>query len=244
MNRKQHIDKHFYKKPFVISLITFFVMSLNLTIAQEFKIDSLLLERKTFVKDSNGDISVIKKVFATTKRESYSSASIGVEYEGYSIKSEYWLFWNNQTDSLQISILNPIVNTNFKIYTRHIQNKINAVVLEFSEILDSRPMNESRNRVFRVINLDTKGNLLSSTEQEILTMPNGGAHGDYRHDIDTYIQEYSLTFDDNDNITVTHTKSIIVRGMGKREEKKTMPKRFYRLTTTDGRLHYLRKYDN
>lgn len=71
-------------------------------------------------------------------------------------------------------------------------------------------------------------------------MSNGGAHGDYRHDIDTYIQEYLLTFDNNDNITITHTKSIIVRGMGKSEEKKTMPKRFYTLTTTDGRLHYLR----
>lgn len=244
MNDKHYIDKHLYKTSFGILLIAFFVMSFNLTFAQEFKIDSLLLERNVFVKDSNGDISVIKKVFATTKRESYSSASIGVEYEGYSIKSEYWLFWNNQTDSLRISIQNPIDKNNFKIYTRHIQNKINAVVLEFSEIKDSSPMNESRNRVFCVINLDTKGNLLLSIEQEILTMPNGGAHGDYRHDIDKYIQKYSLTFDSNDNITITHTKSIIVRGTGKSEEKKTMPKRFYTLTTTDGKLHYLRKYDN
>lgn len=244
MNDKQHIDKHFDKASFGILLIAFFVMSFNLTFAQEFKIDSLLLERKTFVKSTNGDISVIKKVFATTKRESYSSASISEEYEGYSIKSEYWLFWNHQTDSLQISIFNPIDNNNFKIYTRQIQNKINTVVLEFSELLDSSPANESRERVFRIINLDTKEILFSSKEQEVLTMPNGGAHGDYRHDIDRYVQEYSMTFDSNDNVIITHTKSIILRGMGKGEEKKTMPNRFYTLTTTDGRLHYLRKYDN
>ncbi|MGB3453519.1 MAG: hypothetical protein WBA59_06800 [Moheibacter sp.] len=40
-------------------------------------------------------------------------------------------------------------------------------------------------------------------------------------------------------VIITHTKSIILRGMGKGEEKKTMPNRFYTLTTTDGRLHYL-----
>lgn len=226
------------------SLLLFFIMNCNTALAQEFQIDSLLLERKTIAENDTGNISVIKKVFVTTKSESYSSTSIGGEYEGYYIKSEYWLFWNNKIDSLKISKTSPIEEKSFNIYTRQIQNKINAVVLEFSEILDPSPLRESRNRIFYIINLDTKLYLFWEREQEIITLDNGGTHGNYRNDIDRYIQEYSLTFDSNDNITFTHTKSLVIRGMGKNEEKKTMPKRFYTLTDKDGKLQYSRKYDN
>jgi hypothetical protein len=242
MKDKRFLIKHISKCGLALILSLFFALCFNATFAQEFRIDSFLIERETFAKDSSGDISVIKKVFVTA---SYSTddPNRSNEYEGYVIKAEYWLFWNNKLDSLQISVQNPLDKNNFTIYTRHIQNKIKAVVLEFSEILDASPQHGSRERIFRIINLDTKEYLFSTTEGELQMMPNGGAHGDYRHDIDTYIQEYSLTFDSNDNITLTHTKSVIQRGMGKSEEKKTMPPRIFILTYKDGRTFYLRKYD-
>lgn len=242
MKDKRFLIKHISKGGLVPILSLYFALCFNMTFAQEFKIDSLLIQKETFAKDSSGDISVIKKVFVTAGY-STDDPNRSNEYEGYVIKAEYWLFWNNKLDSLQISVQNPLDKSNFIIYARHIQDKINAVVLEFSEILDASPQNESRNRVFRIINLDTKGYLFSTTEQEVLTMPNGGAHGDYRHDIDKYVQDNSLAFDSNDNITITHTKSMIFRGMGKNEEKKTMPPRLFILTEKDGRTFYLRKYD-
>mgnify|MGYP005820550643 CR=1 FL=1 len=242
MKDERFLIKHISKCGLVLILFLFFALCFNVTFAQEFKIDSLLIERETFAKDSSGDISVIRKVFVTAGY-STNDPNRSNEHEGYVIKAEYWLFWNNKLDSLQISVQNPLDKKKFTIYTRHIQNKINAVVLEFSEISDASPQHGSRNRIFRIINLDRNEYLFSTTKQELLIMPNGGAHGDYRHDIDTYTQEYSLTFDSNDNITITHTKSMIFRGMGKNEEKKTMPPRLFILTEKDGRTFYLRKYD-
>lgn len=242
MRVKQFFSKLYDTTNLASTLFLFLIMNCNLTFAQEFKLDSLLLERKTFAKDSSGNISVVKKVFVSG---SYSTndPNRSNEFEGYVIKAEYWLFWNNKLDSLQLSVQNPLDKNNFKIYTRHIQNKINAVVLEFSEIINTSSQDVSKERIFRIINLDTKGHLFSTTEQEVSTMPNGGAHGNHRHDIDTYMQEYSLTFDNNDNITLTCTKNVIQRGMGKTEEKKTRLPRIFILTYKDGRTFYLLKYN-
>lgn len=242
MKDKRFLIKQISKGGLVPILSLYFALCFNMTFAQEFKIDSLLIQRETFAKDSSGDISVIKKVFVTAGY-STTDPNRSNEYEGYVIKAEYWLFWNNKLDSLQIYVQNPLDKSNFIIYARHIQDKINAVVLEFSEISDASPLRGSRNRVFRIINLDTKGNLFSTTEGELQIMHNGGAHGDYRHDIDTYIQEYSLTFDSMDNITLTRTKGFIYRGTWKSEEMKTRPPRLFILTEKDGRTFYLRKYD-
>lgn len=242
MKDKRFLIKHISKGGLVPILSLYFALCFNMTFAQEFKIDSLLIQRETFAKDSSGDISVIKKVFVSAGY-STDDPNRSNEHEGYVIKAEYWLFWNNKLDSLQISVQNPLDKSNFIIYARHIQDKINAVVLEFSEILDASPQHGSRNRIFRIINLDTKEYLFSTTEGELEIMPNGGAHGDYRHDIDSYIQEYSLTFDSNDNITLTHTKGFIYRGTGKSEEIKTGPPRLFILTHKDGRTFYLQNYD-
>lgn len=214
-----------------------FIMNHNLTFAQEFQVDSILLERKTITKNDREDISVIKKVFVKNSKKNR-----GKDYEGYCIESEYWLLWNYKLDSLQLSI--DYQGKNFNISSRQLQNKINVAVLEYSEIVDPSEMSPSTNRVFQIINLDNKSILFYTTEQELITFHNGGTHGNYRHNYDTSLQEYSLTFDNNDNVILTHIKNEFHRGMGEFEKKKTMPKRIFTLTYEKDRVFYMRKYDN
>jgi len=232
-------------------LLLFFIMNCNLTFAQEFRIDFLLLERKIVAKNDSENILLTKKVFVTNSDcRGYYGCN-----EEYCVKSEYWLFWNNKSDSLQIAISSNVVVENINISFRKLQNKINAVVLEYSEIIDRRHILVSNsNRVFQIINIDTKSILFYKKEQECIALYNGGTFSSDFRNYDTYYQMYSLTFDDNDNVTLirTHIDSNIRYSVGKRGKKQTkktiftpsMPKLFYILTDIEGRLVYLRKYDN
>lgn len=219
------------------------VMQCNLTFAQDFKIDSILLERKTISSNDSAKISVVKKVFA--KPENTSTYFGGGQNLGnYLINTEYWLFWNNSADSVQILYSNHGQLIDFHITTRRLQNRINSVVLECSEIMGSIGITHNSNRIFQIINLDNKSFLFYTTENEHSIMSNGGAHGDFRHDIDIYSSEYSLYFDDKDNITLKQTKNEVHRGnRAKVEQRKVRPDQYYVLTQKEDKLHYVISYD-
>lgn len=212
--------------------------------AQDFKKDSILLERKTMAQTDSTTISVVKKVFVKSENTSGHFSDVGNNMEYYFLKTEYWLFWNKNTDSVQILHSNSGQLIDFKITTRRLQNKINAVVLECSEIMGSIGITHDSNRIFEIINLDNKSFLFYTAENEHKTMSNGGAHGDFRNDIDTYSSEYSLSFDDKDNITLKQIKNEVYKGDRKKvEQGKIRPDQYYVLTQKEDKFHYVISYD-
>jgi hypothetical protein len=221
------------------TFLLFLVIQCHLTFAQDFKIDSILLERKTISLNDSANISVVKKVFTKCKKTS-NYLGVGQDLENYVISTEYWLLWDNSGDSVQILYRSRGQLTDFHISTRQLQNKFNVVVLECAEIMGSIGMTHDSNRIFQIINLDNKSFLFIKTEYEHSTMTNGGAHGDFRHDIDTYSSEYSLSFDDKDNITLKQTKNEVLRGArAKVEKRKIRPDQYYVLTQKEDKLYYL-----
>lgn len=226
------------------AILFLLVLQCNLTTAQDFKIDSILLEKKTIATYDSTNISVVKKVFVQSSKIS-NYAIFAVEATEYIINSEYWLFWNNNLDSMKIlTKTNHDLLNNFIISNRQIQNNINAIVLEYSEMIESTGFSQDSYRVFQILNLNSKSYLFYTRENEHSSMHNGGAHGDFRHDIDVYSSDYLLYFDDKDNITIRQTKNEVYRGnRAKVEQRKIRLDQYYLLTQKEDKLHYVISYE-
>src|SRR5690606_26006438 len=92
---------------------------------------------------------------------------------------------------------------------------------------------EDTKRIFQLIDLDKKRKMLYNKVPEFTHRHNENENIiDLIDSYDTYLQKYILTFDEDDKITFTHTKSLKRTGGAKyyTEIKPTSPKQFYTLT--------------
>ena len=248
MNDKQYVDKRFCRTSFGLLFIAFFVMSFNLIFAQDFRNDSVILQQKTITKNDSLGIVVLQRVIATTKY--LSNAQPKTPIAGYVVISEYWLFWNNKSDSIRMRVEfgHKIIENNFIISFRKLQNETNAVILEYSQTKDPTPFWSDTERIFQIINLDSKKIIFDIRHPEITVKHHSVkiSETEFIDEFDTYRQKYQLTFDDNNNITLTQTESWIQKGKGGQfgKSKAMIPVQFYEFTHHEDGTIWFKKYKN
>lgn len=227
---------------FRIWFLFLFIQFGNPAFSQEFRIDSLLLERKICAFNDSLNLSVVKKVFVKSEHVAHDFYGVNKSSE-YAIESEYWLFWNNNNDSLLFAKDCDIQMDYSAITFRKLQNNINAVLLKYSKNTHSIGLRDDTERILQMLNLDDRSSLLYTRLGGQNTQPNGGAHSDFRHDIDTYYQEYSLSFEADDTIKLTHSRHEVYRGSNhKVEQLKTLPEQVYVLKFENGKYSYKKEY--
>lgn len=236
-------EKERMKFPPIALTVILLILPMECALAQDFKLDSLLLERKTVYQDDSAQLFIVKKTFVHDRKTSNDVYYANKSSE-YTIHSVYWLFWNNQKDSLQILQNGNNELVNFHVKRHPIRATIPAVVLEFSELTYSSGIEKHSNRIFQIIDLETGSFLFYSREPGNSVVFNGGAHGNYRHDLDSYDCEFVLELDDNDDLRLIQTKNEVYRGGSlKTEFRKKQPDRRYTLTEVDGQLRYVIRYE-
>lgn len=218
-----------------------FCLNNSLFFAQDFQKETVILRQKTIAKSDSLSISVRHLVIATNNLSSNGQERM-TPVSGFIIRSDYWLFWNNACDSIQIPISSrkTIVEDNFKISFRKLQNKADAVILEYSRTDDPTFFTSDARRVFQIIDLNTRRKVLDKEFPEI-TFQDRTEKGDGFESFDVFRQRYELTFEENDDVTITHTGAWVKEGLNGVyvKSKSTIPKQIFKFTYhKDGSIWY------
>lgn len=225
-------------------LACFFLLSClnnSLFFAQDFQKETVVLHQKTIAKSDSLAISVLHRVIATNKLSSNGQERM-TPVSGFIIRSEYWVFWNNACDSIQIPIWSrkKIVEDNFTISFRKLQNKMDAIILQYSRTDDPTFFTSDARRVFQIIDLNTRHMVLDKEFPEI-TVQDRTEKVDGFESVDVFRQRYELTFEDNDDVTITHTGAWVKKGLNGTyvKSKSTIPKQIFKFTYhKDGSIWY------
>lgn len=228
----------------ILHLLFILIINSKQAFAQDFHTDSVLLRQKTIAKNDSLGILVLQKVIATTKYLSNGQNRM-TPIEGYIVISQYWLFWNNKSDSILIPVnfRHKILENNFNISSRKLQNKTNVIVLEYSETEDPTPLMSDTKRIFQIINLDAKHFIFNIYHPEITVKHHTVkiSETEFIDEFDTYRQKYQLTFDENDNVKLIQTGSWVQKGEGSEfvKSKGMIPVQLYEFTHhPDGSIWY------